>query len=239
MVCLAGCGRVGFDLLGDGPTDARPRDGAMLTADVPVDVPTVPVTYAQKSSTANGTGPQTITLASASTPGTMLVLSMGTNSLGSLVLPSGWITAASVGPSGGCYSLIAYYPNNPGGITDVGYSQPGGLPSVAVISEIGGVTALDVIGTATGANPVAMQSVATSGPTSTDRGIAVTTFCEDVNMPTYTSGAGWTNISQFAAGAASTSFVTDYKEFTASGVVSETVTSSITGKYAAVVATFR
>lgn len=38
--------------------------------------------------------------------------------------------------SGACFALIAYYPNNPGGITSVMYSQPGGLPSVAVVSEI-------------------------------------------------------------------------------------------------------
>lgn len=239
-----GCGRMGFDLLGERAPDARLGDGAMVVipdamVDVPVDVPTVPVSYSQKSSTANGTGPQTITLAAASTAGTMLVLSLGANGLGSLVLPAGWIVAASTGFSGACYALIAYYPNNPGGITDVLYSQPVGLPSVAVISEIAGVTALDAFGTATGMNPVATQTVATSGPTSTDRGIAITTFCEDVNNPTYTTGAGWTNIAQFAAGAASTSFTTDYKEFTAPGVVSETVTTSPTGKYSAVVATFR
>lgn len=235
---------MGFDLLGDSASDARISDGTMLTnidaaSDVPADVPTVPVTYSQKSSTANGTGPQTITLAATSTPGTMLVLSMGTNGLGSLVLPNGWIIATSTGFSGACYAMIAYYPNNPGGITDVMYSQPGGLPSVAVISEVSGVTALDVLGTANGMNPVSMQTVATTGPTSTDRGIAITTFCEDVNNPVYTSGAGWTNIAQFATGAASTSFNTDYKEFTAAGAISETVTTSPTGKYAAVIATFR
>ena len=245
MVCMAtGCGRLGFDILGDSPADARTNDGmsdgtVMVMVDAPIDVPTVPVTYSQKSSTANGVGPQTITLASASTAGTMLVLSLGANGVSSLVLPPGWIIAASTGFSGACYALIAYYPNNPGGITDVMYMQPSGLPSVAVVSEIGGVTALDAFGTATGMNPVSMQTVATSGPTSTDRGIAVTTFCEDVNNPTYTSGAGWTNIAQFATGAASTSFTSDYKEFTAPGVITETVTTSPTGKYSAVIATFR
>jgi hypothetical protein len=154
-------------------------------------------------------------------------------------LPPGWQIATSTGFSGACYALIAYYPNNPGGITDVMYSQPSGLPSVAVVSEIGGVTALDAIGAATGANPVAMQTVATSEPTSTDRGIAVTTFCEDVNMPTYVSGAGWTNIASYSTGAASTSFVSDYQPFTAPAVIGETVTTSPGGKYAAVIVTFR
>lgn len=244
MGLATGCGRFGFDLLGDNDAvDARvsdgKTDGVVNLVDAPIDVPTVPVSYSQKSSTANGTGPQTITLSTASTPGTMLVLSMGANGLGSLVLPSGWITAASTGFSGACYALIAYYPNNPGGITSVMYMQPGGLPSVAVVSEISGVTALDAVGTAMGMNPVSMQSVATMGPTSTDRGIAVTTFCEDVNMPTYTSGAGWTNISSFSAGAASTSFTSDYKQFSAPGVMTETVTTSTNGKYSAVIATFR
>lgn len=245
MVCMAtGCGRMGFDLLGDRAPDARLSDGMMLenadaTIDVPTDTPTVPVAFSQKSSTGSGVGPQTLTLSTASTPGTMLVLSMGANSITSLGLPSGWIVAVSTGFSGACYALIAYYPNNPGGITQVMYTQPAGLPNVAVVSEVSGVTALDAIGSINNMSNVTMQSVTTSGPTSTDRGIAITTFCEDVNNPTYTSGAGWTNISQFATGAASTSFNTDYKEFTAVGVVSETVTSSTNGKYAAVIATFR
>lgn len=88
-------------------------------------------------------------------------------------------------------------------------------------------------------NNVFAQSVSTSGPTSTNRGIAVTTFCEAVNSPNYTSGAGWTMIATVSSGAAEPSFISDYREFTTAAVVSETVMTDNNAKYAAVIATFR
>jgi hypothetical protein len=57
--------------------------------------------------------------------------------------------------------------------------------------------------------------------------------------PASISGLGWTNLSKFAAAAASTSFVTDSSNSPRPASSATTVTIRTNGKYAAVIATFR
>ena len=63
-------------------------------------------------------------------------------------------------------------------------------------------------------------------------------FCEDDNNPTFTPGAGWSQLGEFANVASSPSLASDAR-FVPAGAVDETITSSVAGKYAAVIATFR
>jgi hypothetical protein len=82
------------------------------------------------------------------------------------------------------------------------------------------------------------QTVSTSGPTTGAIDVAVTIYCEDANMPTYTPDPAWERVGTYKAGSATPSMEADYKVVTP-GVASETITSSVNGKYAAVIAAFK
>jgi hypothetical protein len=70
--------------------------------------------------------------------------------------------------------------------------------------------------------------------------VAVDVFCQAVSMPTFTTGAGWTNLASTSNGPSVASFTTDYRLGLLSGmVIGETVTTTAGGKYAAAIATFR
>lgn len=245
------CGRLGFDaqrLAGDAsPGGDGPRDSAIDSIDSAIDsmpdAAPLPLMFVQKSSVAaSAGGPVTPMLAAASTAGTTLVIAIASNDPTSLVLPPGWQLAVQMYTSGNCSSTIMYYPNNPGGITSVLVTINGAVPTDAVLQEFQGVrlaTPVDVIGTANSNNPQASQTVATSASTTAAGDLAIAMFCEDVNNPTYTGGGGgWTNLGTLTNSSASPSFNVDYQLSVPMAVVSETVTSSLGGKYQAAVATF-
>jgi hypothetical protein len=239
---LAGCGRFGFgageddvdaniavDASGSG-SDASDDDGLIGT--------TSAGTHVQQSATADAAGPYTLTLPAPSTAGSLLVMTMGSSSTG-LVMPPGWLVAQQVSVSGGCVAAIVYYPNNPGGITDVTFEQGALVPSVAVLTEWTGVTTLDVIGTASSSGPASTLTVQAAAP-ATANGVAINVFCEAVNMPQYTTSEGWTNLASASNGPSEASFSTNYRlDYAAGSTVDGSVTTTIAGKYAAIVATFK
>ncbi|HEX5060876.1 MAG TPA: hypothetical protein VFV99_16025, partial [Kofleriaceae bacterium] len=192
----------------------------------------------QKTAVSFTTGTRTLTLPAPSTAGSLLVITVGANDISSLTLPSGWTIAASVLTNGACATAIAYYPNNPGGITSVILQQPMLQPTAAQLSEWSPITANPLNGTSQtqGGIQATMQTAMVA--TIATKGVAITAFCEDVNNPTYTPGAGWTTLGTSSNGSAEPSFISDYKAVTAGGIYTETVTSSVSAKYAAVIAVF-
>jgi len=68
--------------------------------------------------------------------------------------------------------------------------------------------------------------------------VAIGTFCQDTNSPTYTPGAGWTELGQGANTSASPSMLAEYQLGVPAAKVTATGTSSLSSKYAAVLLTF-
>jgi hypothetical protein len=239
---LAGCGRFGFGSEADRP-DASGDGSGDAPSDVGGDDTLIGTTGAgtkvQQSATVDTAGAYTMTLPSPSTAGSLLVVAMGSSSTG-LVLPEGWLVAEQLAVSGGCVAAILYYPNNPGGITDVTFQQNALVPSVAVLTEWSGASTLDVVGSASSSGPASTLTVETATPTTTASGVAINVFCEAVNMPQYTTGAGWTNVATASNGPSEASFSTNYRlDYTVGSTVPGSVTTTIAGKYAAIVATFK
>lgn len=240
---LAGCGRLGFDLFGgdtsdpDAAVDAAQGDGS---ADASADAPPAGGPLTQQSATFNGLGAMTLALPAPSTPGSLLVITMSTNDTSNLVLPAGFTIATSIMVSGGGFALIAYQANNPGGISSVMVTQPTGLPSAAQLSEWSGTTGAspDVMGSATGPSST-MLTVQTAAATTVANDLAIAVFCQDVASPTYTAAAGWMRLGTASNTSAYPSYSADYLTNVPVGIVSETVTSTVSGKYAAVIVAFR
>ena len=243
LYLLTGCGRLGFQdavrLDGGGSDSSDPASDTLDSADGTTT--SSGITFAQQSPAFNGTGPFTLTLPAQATPGSLLVVTMGANDTSMLVLPGAWTIAQQVSVNGGCFALVAYIANIPPGVQSITFQQPAGLPSVAVLSEFAGVTAtaLDVTGTNSSSVPAATQSVSTTSATTASGALAVDVFCEDVNNPTYVGASGWTNLGTVSNSSAVPSFSSDFRIVAASGVVTETQTSSLAGKYAATIATFQ
>jgi hypothetical protein len=240
LCCLAGCGRLGFgvaddDVAGDARGDGN-SDGPRIDADTgmpPTQVSPV---------VANATGDVILPFTNPTVAGSLLVVAIGTNATSNLALPAGWTIANQVSTNGGCTALIGFRPNNPGGLTSVTVTQISGVPTVALASEWNEITStmpLDVIGSTSGNNPTAAQTVQTAQATTAAGELAVTSFCEDVNNPTYTGDPAWQTLGKATAASSSPSFIAEYTHAAAPGVVAATVTSSVSGKYAATIATFR
>jgi hypothetical protein len=170
-------------------------------------------------------------------PGTLLVASLGINSVGTVAVPPGWTVAIMNGTAGACSAILAYQLANPGGITSLTFTLGGNTPLVGSISEWTGRSAFDAMGSMVQGQPNASQSVETSAATTANE-LAITTFCEDDNNPTYTPGEGWTQLGSYSNVASSPSLAID-AQIAPAGFVGESVTSSVSGKYSAVIATFR
>ncbi|HEY5944243.1 MAG TPA: hypothetical protein VIV40_02070 [Kofleriaceae bacterium] len=241
LVCLlAGCGRLGFGL---GDDDHASADAPDITADIGGDAAPSMVALVQASTTVNSPG-GTVTLpfGSPTTAGTLLVATFGANDISNLVLPAGWMIAQQAFTSGGCFAVVAYQANNPGGITSIDLGQPSLLPTVAVATEWTGITAsspLDAIGLSSGGAPMTTQTVQTATPTVAADELAISVFGEDVGMPQYSGDPTWQLLGTASNTSSSPSFIAQYKRIAVPGAVGTTVTSSVAGKYAAAIVTFR
>jgi hypothetical protein len=234
-VCaLSGCGRMGFDLIA-GNGDARAGSDAAHDAHAIGDA-LVGLGNVQVTPVAAGTDGLTLTI-EPTQPGTLLVASFGINSVGTLAVPPGWTVAIMDGAAGACSAILAYQLANPGGITSLTFTLGGNTPLVGSVSEWTGRTALDAMGSIVQGQPNASQSVETSTATTANE-LAITTFCEDDNNPTYTPGAGWAQLASYSNVASSPSLAID-AQIAPAGIVGESVTSNVSGKYSAVIATFR
>jgi hypothetical protein len=239
---LTGCGRLGFGLFSDtsDPDAALDGAGGDGSGDASADAPPAGGPLTQQSAMFNGLGAMTLTLPAPSTAGSLLVITMTTNDTSNLVLPTGFTVATSIMVSGGGFALIAYQADNPGGVSNVMVTQPTGLPSVAQLSEWMGITSTspDVMGSSTGPNST-MLTVQTAAATTAANDVALAVFCQDVANPTYTAEAGWSRLGTASNTSAYPSYSADYRTNVPVGIASETVTSTVSGKYAAVIVAFR
>lgn len=246
LVCmLSGCGRLGFGESAtnvDGSLGSSDGDVGGSNSDAAADGAPGMVQLGQTSPVVDAQGGQTATLPTPSSPGSLLVMTFGANSVSSLELPAGWMIATSVSTTGACSAAIAYLPNNPGGITEVTYVQPQLLPTVAHLTEWAGIATnspLDAIGTTSAQVSDSSQTVQTATATTASNTLAIDVFCEAINNPTYTGDPAWIGLGTVTNGPSEASFLSEYRVVAAPGVVSTTVTSSNPGKYSAAVATFR
>ena len=235
----AGCGRLGFDAPGaDGGDGARDvlmdtgagGDGAGMPA----------VTLTQSTPAIIGIGPQTVTLPNPTVSGSLLVATFGVNTT-SLMLPTGWFINATAQVTGACDSLIVTNVTGMAGQQSFTFTLPGGAPVALQLSEWTGIdlgNPFDVAGFGGSMTPANPLTISTVGSTSAAGDLAVAAFCEDSTSPTFTPGAGWTELGQAANTSASPSLITEFQRSVPASVVTATATSSITTKYAGSILTF-
>lgn len=183
------------------------------------------------------------TLSTASTAGTLLVATLASQKNGNFTGPNGWVRAASAGLTN-AETEIWYYANNPGGITSASFSNSDATSTAGQLSEWSGVATsspLDKTGTTTSVLGTSVAP-ATQSATTVAGELAVTAAAQFIALAdtaTYTPGAGWTNLGNSGATSSSYQYTADYRTDVATGTVSETITSSSAGSWAAVVATFK
>ena len=238
LALVCGCGRVGFDAIAPGDGSAPATDGQRDGAAGSDGLVTTPITLAQQGAVAAGTTNLMPGLPQPSTAGTLLVAAIATNGTSGVGLPPGWSLANQVSLNGSCSAIVAYYAANPGGITTATFTQIAGTPGVGELTEWTAAVQLDVTGVATSSSPTAMQSVQTASATTVLGDLAISAYCEDVNNPTYMPQSGWTALGTYSNVSSSPSFESDYQLGEPTAVVVDTATSSVAGKYAAVLATF-
>lgn len=215
--------------------DAHPPPAGALTA--------APITKVQVGAVARtATATVAPTLPAASTAGTLLVATLATQKNTVFTAPSGWTQAVNKGQTN-AEAAIWYYPNNPGGITSASFTNTGATSTSGQLSEWSGVATspLDKYGSA---SAILATSVApaTSQATTVAGELAVTSTAEYITLAstaTYTPGTGWTNLGNTGATSSSYQYTADYRTGVATGVVSETITSSAIGALSAAVATFK
>lgn len=235
---LAGCGRLGFDtrtdLTGDGPRSGdgtqQQGDGGGSAAGPLVQATTVMV----------GTGPQTLSLPAPTSAGTLLVASLGLNSLSGVTPPAGWQINANGSVSGGCVAAMATEISGAAGRQSFTFMAPAGAPVAMQITEWSGVllgNPYDGSGFG-GGGPTTSLTIATVLPNMSVGDLGIATFCEDTTMPAFTAGAGWTQLGQAANVASSPSLLTEVQTGEPALKITATATSSLSTKFAAVVMTF-
>lgn len=235
---LAGCGRIAFDERSnrsDGGADTQIADAGpdgVLTPGM--------IQRWQQGTVVNATGPSTVSLSTPSMPGSTLVLVLAVNDASTLALPNGWTIAGTIGQNGACAVVIAYLANAPS-TTSLSYTMGALAPNVGQLIELTGASQtapLDAVGQATSGNGVFSQTVSTSMSTTGATDVAITVFCEDASMPTYTPDPAWVRVGTYTNTSATPSMEADSRVVTP-GVATETITSSVKGKYAAVIAAFK
>jgi hypothetical protein len=192
----------------------------------------------------SSTGSLVLTLPASTTASGLVVASLlATSTTPSFSAPAGWVRGPHVASASGS-TEIWYYPNVPAGITSVTFTFTSGLVAGGQLSEWSGVATtapLDQSGTATatGATSVA---VATAGATSAAGELGITSFEEALSSSqtvTFTPGTGWTNLISSAGTNYTAQFSADQRLGLAAGTINETETSSKSGTWVAVIATFK
>src|SRR5439155_11248602 len=180
----------------------------------------------------------------ASTAGTLLVATLaGQKNANFTAGSTGWARAAGAGRSN-AEAEVWYYANNPGGITSASFTDSGATATAGQLSEWSGVATsspLDKTGTTT-VTLATSAAPATSASTTVAGDLAVTAAAEYLALAgtaTFTPGTGWTNLGNSGATSSSYQYTADYRSGVAIGTVSETVSSSVAGAWAAAVATFK
>jgi hypothetical protein len=195
----------------------------------------------QQSTAVLGTGSVTITLPAPTTPGTLLVATLGLNNL-SITPPPGWSLNTNGSVSGACTSAIATDPSGTGGQQSFTFTLPGGAVSAIQVSEWSGIdlgNPYDAVGYGGGLQPATALTISTMAPATVPGELAIGTFCQDTNMPAFTPGAGWTELGQAANTSASPSLLAEYQLGVPAAQITATGTSSLSSKFAGTIMTFR
>jgi hypothetical protein len=249
LVMASACGRLGFDPLRVN-ADADPLTGD-VAHDSAIDSATDAMagsdaamgsafTRVQSTAATSGTGTQMVMLPSPTTAGTVLVATFALNSLGALTVPGGWTTNASSMINGACASVIATETSGAAGRQALSFTVNAGAPVSIQVSEWAGVnlsSPFDAVGMGGSSFSMLALSIATSGATTTAGDLAIASFCEDVQTPTFTPGAGWTNLGQVPVSSALPSLFTEFQQNLPVGQVTATGTGSLVAKYAATIVT--
>lgn len=154
--------------------------------------------------------------------------------------PAGWIQAANAFLNGTAHTTIFYYPNNPGGITSVGFGvKPNSIDAVAQLSEWAGVATaspLDKTGSNTSASQVKSFAV-TSGAMTAANELVITDigFADQGGDNAYNPGASWNPL----VGDTDNTFGSEYRLNLPTGPAKETVTYGSDTTWAGVIATFK
>ena len=189
-------------------------------------------------------GTVTPTLPVASAAGNLLVVVLRSETSASnkpFTAPAGWVSANSAFLDGTAHVEIWYYANNPGGISSAAFGvSPNSLDTVAQMTEWSGVATvspLDQTGSLTVSANTKTPTISTSAATTAANELVITDIgsSSGQNPQTYTSGAGWTNLTNDP----SNFLLTDYRLNLPSGVASETVTASQSTSWAMVIAAFK
>lgn len=242
VAMLAGCGRLGFDPRGatgdGGPGDgAQPRgDGTQQQGDGAGSSDLL----VQVSGVVEMTGPTTVTLPSPTAAGTLLVASIGVNNLTGVSPPSGWQINANGSVSGACVAAVATDVSGTAGRQTFMFTAPAGAPVTLMISEWRGIplgNAFDTAGFGGGTTPTTTLTITTLAADSVAGDLAIAAFCADTNTPTFTAGAGWTELGQATNTASSPSLLSEYQANEPAQKITATASSNVTAKYAAVIVT--
>lgn len=239
VAVLAGCGRLGFDPRGGAAGDDahQPGDGAQQ----PGDGAGSGDLLVQASGVVEMAGPTTVSLPSPTLAGTLLVASIGVNSLSGFSPPAGWQINANGSVSGACVAAIATETSGTAGRQTFMFTASAGAPVAVLISEWRGIplgNAIDGGGFGGGMNPTSALAITTALADTTAGDLAVAAFCQDTTGPTFTAGTGWTELGQAATTASAPSLLAEYQTNQPAQKVTATATSSLTAKYAAAIVTF-
>ena len=183
----------------------------------------------------------TPTLPAASLAGTLLVVIMECDpSPNRVTIPAPWANAAFAFTATNSRSELWYYPNNPGGVTNVTITAvPASIACEAQLTEwrnVAVVNPLDQTGTTTVTTNQLTGTVTSSGATSSAGELVITSdaFANKAGM-VVTQGAGWTNLLNDPINGLSSAYRLDLP----AAVASETLTSTVATTWSLVMATFK
>jgi hypothetical protein len=240
LLCLTACGRLGFD-----PTDVEAGIDAAtadVTGDVAADSTASGLVMMQSTAAMAGNGTQTVMLPNPTSNDTVLVATLGLNNITTLTLPTGWVMNANSTVNGACVSVLATEASGVAGRQSFTFTISLSGPITIQVSEWTGVdlaNPFDASGMGGGMTSTTALTIATDAATTTSGELAVAAFCQDVAAPTFTHGAGWTELGQVAGASSTPSLFTEYQSDVPTGLVTATAMSSASAKYAATVLTFR
>ncbi len=202
------------------------------------------ITLVQKGPIATGSGTSvTATLSSRTTGGDLLVATIedvnADCSTDTFSAPAGWTKAAQSCRGTAGPIALWYLPNASAGITSVVFQTgSSGASTIVQLSEWAGAATtspLDTTGTKAGTTASTTLTVSTSAALASTGELAVTGFLTASALTSFTPGSGWTSLRSYPSGGLNS----DYRINPASGaILSESVTSSPSTTWGAVIATF-
>lgn len=191
----------------------------------------------QSGAEAAGTTSVAPALASGSTAGDLLVVTLVSNdtTIGATG-PAGWTRAARATDATAGAVEIWYLANAGAGVTSASFSDAFATSMHAQVSEYSGIlgtSPLDATGTVDVATAAGSATVSTTAATTASSELAVTAFVYSKGVGS--SAAGWTNL----VNDGTNFYISDYQVQAAAAVESETATSTKSARWAGAVATFK